>query len=432
MASAADRRSPLVRGAYTAPMAIEFKKHILDNGLTIIAEVDDAAQTSAAGFFVHTGARDEPREIMGVSHFLEHMMFKGTEDLSAEDINRGFDEIGARNNAYTSHEMTVFYAQVLPERLGRATDLLGRMMRPALRQDDFDTEKEVILEEIAMYADNPFWVLYEAVSERHFGSHAMGYRVLGTPESVRELQRDQMQEYFDQRYSGDNTTVALGGKLDFDRAVEQIEELCGGWSATRPGRDTSRPPISGQRLDSTKDTVNRGYALALADAPAMDDDRRYAAGLLAHLLGGSDNSRLHWALIETGIAEEAQAAFDPHDGTGQYFVYASGDPDRLEEIWSVVEREIAGLGEGISEDDLERVKAKAETSATISGERPGDRMQRLGRLWVSLGEYLSLDDELAALQRVSVQDVRDVFEAFSFSPRTLGTLTPEATLSTGE
>ncbi len=407
-------------------MSIAFKHHVLDNGLTIIAEVEPSAQTSAAGFFVRTGARDETKEIMGVSHFLEHMMFKGTEELSTDDINRGFDRIGARNNAYTSHEMTVFYAQVLPERLRDATELLGKMMRPALRQSDFDTEKEVILEEIAMYADNPFWVLFEEVSERHFGSHAMGYRVLGTPESIKGLERDRMQTYFDDRYSGDNTTVALAGNLDFERAVGQIEKLCGGWSATRPRRDTSRPPISGDRIATSKDTVNRGYALALADAPAMDDERRYTAGLLAHLLGGSDNSRLHWALIETGIAEEAQAAFDPHDGTGQYFVYASGDPDRLEEIWRVVEREIEGLIDDITEDDLERVKAKAETKATTSGERPGDRMQRLGRLWTSLGEYLSLDDELAALQRVSVADVRDVFEAFSFSPRTLGMLTPSS------
>ena len=408
-------------------MSIEFKQHILTNGLTIIAEVDPAAQTSAAGFFVRTGARDEPKEIMGVSHFLEHMMFKGTADLSAEDINRGFDEIGARNNAYTSHEMTVFYAQVLPERLREATDLLGRMMRPALRQEDFDTEKDVILEEIAMYADNPFWVLYEEVSERHFATHGMGYRVLGTPESIRDLKRDQMQGYFDDRYSGDNTTVALAGRLDFDRAVEQLEQLCGSWATTRPDRDTRRPPIAGGRQDVSKDTVNRGYALALADAPAMDDERRYAAGLLAHLLGGSDNSRLHWALIETGIAEDAQAAFDPHDGTGQYFVYASGDPDRLDEIWSVVEREVGGLLDGMTEDDLSRVKAKAETKATTSGEKPGDRMQRLGRLWASLGRYLSLDEELAALQRVSMRDVREVFDAFPFSPWTLGMLTPDLT-----
>src|SRR5882724_3919279 len=130
---------------------ISFQQHRLPNGLTIIAEVDPAAHSAAAGFFVKTGARDEATPVMGVSHFLEHMMFKGTEDLTAEELNRRFDEIGARNNAFTSNEMTCFHAHVLPEYLGQGLDLLGRMMRPALKPTDFDTEKGVILEEIAMY-----------------------------------------------------------------------------------------------------------------------------------------------------------------------------------------------------------------------------------------------------------------------------------------
>src|SRR5690606_38952834 len=139
-----------------------FQHATLPNGLTVIAEVDPEAHTAAAGFFVKTGARDEASPLMGVSHFLEHMMFKGTDQRSAEELNRQFDLIGARNNAYTTSELTCFYASVLPERLlgaGGAVDLLADMMRPALREEDFDTEKKVILEEIAMYEDNPFWVL---------------------------------------------------------------------------------------------------------------------------------------------------------------------------------------------------------------------------------------------------------------------------------
>ncbi len=405
-------------------MAITFEKCQLSNGLTIIAEVDPDAQTAACGFFVRTGARDEPHDLMGVSHFLEHMMFKGTEELSAEDINRGFDEIGARNNAYTSHEMTVFYAQVLSEHLGRAIDLLGQMMRPALRQEDFNTEKQVILEEIAMYEDNPFWVLYEQVCDRHYRSDPLGHRVLGTPETIRALTREQMLAYFQDRYSADNTVVALAGCLDFDATVARLERLCGWWKATNPSRQRSIPEIVGGRFTHRSERVHRGYALALAPAPSVQDDRRYAASLLAQLLGSPENSRLHWALIEPGIAEEAQASFDPHDGIGQSFVYASGDPERLDEIWSIVEREIESLGNAIEENELERLKARAETQITIAGERPGDRMQRLGRVWTALGEYRTLDQELDRLRQVSCSEVREVLAAFPFAPRTLGMLTP--------
>ena len=173
-------------------MSVTHHERRLDNGLTILAETDPDAHSAAVGFFVRTGARDEEPALMGVSHFLEHMMFKGTDDLPAEAINRGFDAMGARNNAYTTGEMTAFYAHVLPERTPDALALLGAMMRPALRQSDFDTEKGVILEEIAMYRDNPFWVLYEQCVEKRYGPHGRGHRVLGTETTVGEMDRDAM------------------------------------------------------------------------------------------------------------------------------------------------------------------------------------------------------------------------------------------------
>src|SRR5690606_761940 len=182
------------------------------------------------GFFVRTGARDEAAPLMGVSHFLEHLMFKGYEGMGPDELNRAFDDIGARNNAYTSSELTCFYAHALPERLDRATELVARMLRPALRGEDFATEKGVILEEIAMYKDSPFWVLYEQATERHFRDHPVGHRVLGTDETIAAMTRDGMQQYFDQRYSADNTVVALAGQVDFDRAVRQIEALVAGWA----------------------------------------------------------------------------------------------------------------------------------------------------------------------------------------------------------
>ena len=405
-------------------MPYSFHRHRLPNGLTIIAEVSAEAHSAAAGFFVKTGARDEDTSVMGVSHFLEHMMFKGTEGLSAEELNRAFDAIGARNNAFTSNEMTCFYAHVLPEALPRGLELLGRMMRPSLAEADFTTEKGVILEEIAMYQDNPFWVLYESAIERHFAGHPLSHRVLGTTQSITALRVEQMREYFERRYSADNTVVALSGKLDFDAACRQIEQLCGCWQATNVVRDNAPPPISGGEFEIRKDNANRGYLLAMCGAPAIGDDRRYAAGLLAQVLGAPDNSRLHWALIEPGLAEEAQASFDPHDGFGEFFVFASGEPSRMDEIWSTVRRELTSLVASITQADLERLRTKAVTAATLGGERPHDRMHRLGRVWTYLNTYTTLEQELDRLARVTLDDIRAVADAFPIVPRTVGRLLP--------
>jgi len=405
-------------------MSIQYHQTTLDNGMTIIAETDDDAHSSAAGFFVKAGARDEATKIMGVSHFLEHMMFKGTDDLSAEQINQGFDDLGASNNAYTSRELTCFYASVLPEHLSSAQTLLAKMMRPALRQDDFDTEKGVILEEIAMYADNPFWVLYEEAIARHYQTHGLGHRVLGTKESITALSRDQMADYFNQRYAADKTVVALAGKVDFDQAVTQINELCADWQQSVGERETQMPKVGADTFTLKDERVNRGYLIGVAQAPAANDDQRYAAALLAQMLGGMDNSKLHWALIETGIAEEAQAGYDGLDGTGDYFVYASGDPDKLDSIWDVTLKQIRALKDSITQEELECLRSKMATAAMVAAERPGGRMQRLGRLWTMTGEYQPLEDELEKIESITLDSLRSLCDQYPIDKCTLGKMIP--------
>jgi predicted Zn-dependent peptidase len=406
-------------------MSVTFEKAVLPNGLTVIAEVVPHAHSAAVGFFVRTGARDERPEVMGVSHFLEHMMFKGTARRSADDVNREFDEIGASHNAYTSTELTCFHAQTLPDRLERATDILADILRPALREDDFAAEKGVILEEIAMYKDNPFWVLYERVAEERYHGHALGHRVLGTNETIAHLTAAQMREYFESRYSADNTVVALAGKVDFDKAVRQIESLCAGWNTTRPTRDNREPRADLREVTIEDEKVSRAYYLMLAPAPAFGDDRRYAASMLTEVLGGADNSRLHWALIDPGLAEEAQSSYDPHDGCGDYFVFASCAPDRLNEVRAVIDREIETLVGSLTQHDLDKLRNKIATGVTLAGERPGGRMQRIGRRWTYLREHVPLERELERIHAVTLDDLREVWEAYPFAPRTVGVLTPK-------
>ncbi len=405
-------------------MAIQFHHATLDNGLTIIAETDTSAHSAAAGFFVRAGARDEPSSLMGVSHFLEHMMFKGTPTRSAEALNQDFDALGARNNAYTTSEMTCFYASVLPEKLADVTDVLADMLRPALRDEDFNLERGVILEEIAMYEDNPFWVLYERAMEEHYAEHPLAHRVLGTKQTISEMGVESMRDYFRTRYSADNTVVAFAGDLDFDRVVDQVRALCAGWERTDAARDSARPSFADHDVTIRDERVGRAYYLLAAEGPSISDPRRYAAGVLSVILGGADTGRLHWALIEPGIADEAEAAHEGRDGTGDMYVYASCEPSRLDQVRETIDREIVSLRDALTEDDLVRVRSKLATGVTLSGERPGGRMQRIGRRWTYLRDHLPLEEELAMINAVSLDDLRSLLDSFGFRPCTRAGLVP--------
>src|SRR6185436_2103719 len=190
-------------------MALDFHHTQLKNGLDIIAEVNPDSYSTALGLFVKTGARDEEPKLNGVSHFLEHMMFKGSQKYTWEDVNRIFDEIGARYNAFTSQEMTAYYANVLPEFTEQAMEHLSHLLRPAIRNEDFTTEKKVILEEIAMYLDDPGHRLYEYAMAEHFGNHPLSMSVLGSPASIAKLEREQMADYFVNRYGPGNMVLAV-------------------------------------------------------------------------------------------------------------------------------------------------------------------------------------------------------------------------------
>ena len=405
-------------------MPVEFKRATLPNGLEVICEVVPDAHTAAVGFYVKTGARDEDPGVMGVSHFLEHMMFKGTEKRTAADVDRDFDEIGADHNAYTTGEMTAFWAHALPEHLPRSVEILSDILRPSLRQVDFDDEKGVILEEIAMYEDQPFWVLYERAMEAYFRSHPLSHRVLGTKETIEALARDQMAAYFRRRYSADNTTVALAGRVDFDATVKLLAEYCGGWEATAPTRRRPdlEPPDDDLTIDS--ENVNRHYAISIAPAPPIGDDRRYAAAALAQILGDSEGSRLYWALVETGLADEARAQYDGRDGVGVYLVYYVCPPEDAGQVGRVVDQQIDGLVGSLTADDLQRVRSKIATAATLQGELPAGRMHRLGRLWTYLGEYRSLEQELERINAVTLDDLRAMWNACPFHPRVNASLRP--------
>ena len=226
---------------------MKFKTATLENGLEIVAECNPAAYSTALGFFVKTGARDETDEVSGVSHFLEHMVFKGTPSRSAEDVNREFDDMGADYNAYTSVEVTAYHAIVLPEFQNATVELLADILRPSLREEDFTTEKQVILEEIKMYCDQPPFAVDDKCRAAFFGNHPLARSILGTQESVGGLRVDQMRQYFSRRYAPGNIVLVGSGQIDFDQLCQTAKKQCGRWEAVQTGAKCHRPqriPVS--------------------------------------------------------------------------------------------------------------------------------------------------------------------------------------------
>jgi predicted Zn-dependent peptidase len=259
---------------------MEFKLHQLDNGLTVIAELAPAAASMAVGFFARTGSRDETDDVHGVSHFLEHMVFKGTQRRTAADVNREFDDLGAAYNAFTSEEATVYYGAVLPEFQARLVDLLGDILRPSLRQEDFDVEKQVILEEIALYEDRPDFRLYEQLMLEYFNGHPLGHRVLGTVESIRNLSRQSMLEYFRRRYSPTNLIVVAAGNLDWDALVGQVTAACAGWEPVQTQRQYLDAPRRQEQRSIVDDKLVRQQVGLIGAWPSAQSPQRYAARLL--------------------------------------------------------------------------------------------------------------------------------------------------------
>jgi predicted Zn-dependent peptidase len=240
---------------------MRFLHERLPNGLDVVAEVGDTALSTSLGFFVATGARDESDTVRGVSHFLEHMVFKGTPQISGDEINRRFDAMGAGANAFTSEEDTVYYASVLPERQAEAVELLAAMMRPALRTEDFDTEKLVILEEIRMYDDQPPFGADDRCRAAFFGGHPLGGNVLGTIDSITALAADAMRDYHRRRYAPDTMVLAASGAVDFPALVESARRRCGrasSGSCGPPPRSTTRSPWSRAPASGTPTATPRG------------------------------------------------------------------------------------------------------------------------------------------------------------------------------
>lgn len=405
--------------------AVQFKQATLENGLTVIAEVNPEAKSVALGYFCKTGSRDETPEMAGVSHFLEHMLFKGSEERDGFEVNLEFDQMGAQYNAYTSEENTVYYGAVLPEFAPRLLELWTDLMRPALRQEDFDTEKQVILEEIALYEDRPNSMLFDWGRARYFAGHPLGNSVLGTTRSISELTRDQMAQYQARRYAPSNLVLALAGKVDWERTLGQVQQLTAAW----PKGDCSRayPEASGTvgELSEPYPKATQTYLALLAPGVAAQDPRRYAANILANILGEEGNSRLYWALTDKGLVESVGAGVDEADRAGLFYVYAQTNPANEEAVKTVLREELDRLErQGVRSEELEQAKNKLATALVFAGETPMQRLMSVGINYVYNQTYEPLSEVARKVEAVTLADVNGLLETKPFSKSFIYSLVP--------
>jgi len=404
---------------------LEFCKHTLENGLEIGAECNGDAHSTALGFFVKTGARDEADETAGVSHFLEHMVFKGTPTRSADDVNREFDEMGAHYNAFTNEENTVFYAAVLPEHQDWALGLLADILRPSLREDDFETEKKVIIEEIRMYDDQPPFGADEKCRALFFQDHPLARSVLGTETTVGKLTADQMRDYFRRRYSPGNIALVAAGQVDFDHLVRQAQRYCGGWGPVEAGRTILPAKSHDGFLSLAKESSTQQYLIHLTAGPSASDADRYAAKLLTTVLGDDSGSRLYWELVDPGLAEQASLCHYEYEGAGLFGTFMSCDPEqvaenlqRIYDVYRDAERN------GITAEELTQAKNKVAARVVLSSERPRGRLFAVGGDWVQRREYRTVRDDLDAVAAITVEEVIAVLKRYPLTRGAMITVGP--------
>jgi predicted Zn-dependent peptidase len=404
---------------------MQFEHTRLDNGLEIIAELNDRALSVAAGFVVKAGSRDETAEVAGVSHFLEHMTFKGTKRRDAVAVNLDFDRVGAKHNAQTSEEDTFYHVSCLPEYLPQAFDVLADILRPTLRVEDFETEKKVIIEEIRMYLDNPMSVAYEAAKTAHFGTHPLGNSILGTVQSITDMGAEQMRDYFARRYSPSNIVLAFAGKADWNSLVSLAGAQCGRWEGGVAARD-ARPYRGAEsfnailRADDQQQTV-----VAVCSGPPLESPDRYAAHLLATILGDHTGSRLYWKLIDPGLADGAELSYQDYNQAGAFFTFLSCEPDQTQaNLGRIAELYRTAIVDGLTEDELSQAKNKVLARAVLRSERPMGRLASLGFHWMYRRLYIPVEDELEAFNRVTVSDLRRLLSDWPLWPVSIVSVGP--------
>ena len=378
----------------------------LDSGARVITEPLEGVRSAAIGLWIGTGSRDEDDARAGVTHFLEHLLFKGTQTYSAQEIAEIFDAFGGELNAATARDYTVVYARVLDEHVEEAVDVMTDMVfAPTLA--DMDAEREVVLEEIAMIEDSPQELIHDLVTEAVFGEHPLGRPVLGSAEVIEKVTRRSVASYHRGRYRAANVVVAAAGSIAHNRLVGLIERMSGKLREPPTRKPAARAPFMappGPSLRFQRKDTEQYHVCLAAPGISRSDKRRFAASILDSVLGGSASSRLFQEIREKrGLAYSVYTFSSQYADTGQFGIYVGTREENLAPCLEIVGEQIDALSAGdVKEEEVDRAKENLKGRIMLAMELTSNRMSRLGKSLITDSELLSLDRIIAEIEAVDV------------------------------
>jgi predicted Zn-dependent peptidase len=417
------------------------KRFVHASGLRIVTEEVPSVRSAAVGIWVNVGSRDETPAVAGASHFLEHLLFKGTKRRSALEISSSIEEVGGEMNAFTSKEYTCFYARVIDTDLPMAIDVVSDLITSSIVSAlDVDAERKVVLEEIAMRDDDPSDLVHDLYAETYYGDTQLGRPILGTVESIKSMSRNAVFNYYKKRYLPQDLVVAVAGNIKHKKVVEMVERAL---SADGFLDVKGAPQIRGNEgIRKAKQTsvglmtrkTEQAHMFYGMEGVARHDDRRFAMGILASALGGGMSSRLFQEIREKrGLAYSVYAYAQQFAGSGQIGFYAGCNPTKAIEVIEIIREVLHDVAEhGVTHEEINRAKGAVRGSLVLSQEDSGSRMSRIGKNEIVYGHVMGFDEILKEISSVTHEDVRKVASEFLTKTPTLALVGPFKSESTFE
>lgn len=405
---------------------VTYRKSSLNNGIRIVTEKIPYVKSVAVGIWVGAGSRFETEENSGISHFIEHLLFKGTEKRSAKDIAEALDTVGGQLNAFTSKEYTCFYAKVLDDHLDLALDVLSDMFfNSKFKNEDIDKERQVVIEEIKMYEDTPDEIIHDNFAHAMWPNHPLGRPILGTEESLNKLTREDILEYIKKFYVPENIVIALAGNIEHEEAIKQLEKLFGDAKSVGFKKNIVTPRNYSKVDNFIKDTNQVQICLG---TPGLSQDNPliYDLHILNNILGGSLSSRLIQEIREErGLAYSVFSYHSAYSDTGLFTFYAGTRPNNCENVIDLIIKETQKIcTEGITEKELYKTKEQFKGNLYLGLENVSSRMTRLGKSELCLGKIISPEEVVENLEKVTSKEVKEIantlFTPENFAITTIG------------
>ncbi len=409
------------------------RRTVLPSGLRIVTEEVSSVRSAAVGIWVNIGSRDEAPATAGASHFLEHLLFKGTPRRNALEISSAIESVGGEMNAFTSKEYTCFYARVIDTDLPMAVDVISDLITSSIvTAEDVDAERKVVLEEIAMRDDDPSDLVHDLYAETYYGDTALGRPILGTIDSINNMSRNTVFNYYKKRYLPQDLVVAVAGNIKHKRVVAMVEEALSrdnfldvqGIPQIRPNTPIKRGKQ--RRVGIIYRKSEQAHMFYGMEGVARNDDRRFTMGVLSSALGGGMSSRLFQEIREKrGLAYSVYSYAQQFAGSGQIGFYAGCNPSKATEVINIIQEVLADVASnGMSHEEIERAKGAVRGSLVLSQEDSASRMSRIGKSEIVYGDIMGFDEILKAVARVTPEDVRVIASEFLTKTPTLGVVGP--------